>query len=328
MSIADEVLVLVGGATKALDYNNPFTYDERKELITKAILNSDRARSLNLVEKDLDRIATIYGLRDHPYNDEKWVEQVQAIVEEHKFMGHNTTITLMGHLKDDSSFYLKLFPQWDFIDVEFKNELSAVDIRKEIYTNGISNYIKYSVPETTYAMLEDKYRKGEFELPQEEYEYTEAYHKSWEGSPFPVQFITADAVVVQQGHILLVKRGNMPGKGLWAMPGGFVNANEYIKDAAIRELREETRLKVPEPVLRGSIVAQKVYDRPKRSLRGRTVTTAFLIHLKNYDQGLPKVKGSDDAAEAQWVPLSLVTEQENLFFEDHFHIIQDMIGRL
>ena len=65
--------------------------------------------------------------------------------------------------------------------------------------------------------------------------------------------MTVDAVVVQSGHILLVKRGDMPGKGLWALPGGFLNQEETMLDGAIRELKEETKIKVPVPVLKGSI---------------------------------------------------------------------------
>ena len=79
-------------------------------------------------------------------------------------------------------------------------------------------------------------------------------------------------------------------------------------------------------MLRGSIVAEKVFDAPARSLRGRTITQAFLIHLTNIDQGLPKVKGSDDAAEAMFIPLAELKEED--FFEDHFHMIQTMVGLL
>ena len=123
---------------------------------------------------------------------------------------------------------------------------------------------------------------------------------------------------------MLIQRGGFPGKGLWALPGGFLNDEEKILDAVIRELKEETRIKVPAAVLRGSIVAQKVFDDPHRSSRGRTIDHAFLFHL--HENGLPKVKGDDDAAFAKWIPLSEVKRE--MMFEDHFSIIENMTGLL
>ena len=130
-------------------------------------------------------------------------------------------------------------------------------------------------------------------------------------------------VVVQSGHILLVERKARPGKGLFALPGGFVDQGETLINACIRELREETRLKVPEPVLHGSLKGQRVFDDPYRSARGRTITHAFMFDLKP-DTSLPKVKGGDDAKSAFWLPLSAL--QPERLFEDHFHIIRAMTG--
>jgi len=135
-----------------------------------------------------------------------------------------------------------------------------------------------------------------------------------------------DAVVVQSGHILLVRRRAEPGKGLWALPGGHVGDDRVI-DAVIRELREETKLKVPEGVLRGKAQItrnQQVFDDPGRSLRGRTITHAFYLELE--PGPLPKVRGSDDADKAKWVPLSTFSQMEPQLFEDHFHIANYFLG--
>jgi bifunctional NMN adenylyltransferase/nudix hydrolase len=114
----------------------------------------------------------------------------------------------------------------------------------------------------------------------------------------------------------------MPGKGLFAIPGGFINPGETLENAMIRELREETRIKIPEPVLRGSIIASEVFDDPNRSRRGRTITHAYLIHLKN-EKKLPHIKGSDDADKAIWVPIDAL--DSSTLFEDHYRIIKKMI---
>ena len=149
------------------------------------------------------------------------------------------------------------------------------------------------------------------------------YKEAWKAAPFPPTFMTVDAVVVQSGHILLVKRGDMPGKGLWALPGGFLNQGETMLDGAIRELKEETKIKIPVPVLKGSIKDSKTFDAPNRSQRGRTITQAFYIDL-GFAEELPKVKGSDDAEKAFWVPFNQVKQE--LMFEDHWHIIDHFVN--
>jgi bifunctional NMN adenylyltransferase/nudix hydrolase len=120
-----------------------------------------------------------------------------------------------------------------------------------------------------------------------------------------------------------VRRGARPGKSQLALPGGFIQPNEPALEAAIRELREETRLKVPEPVLRGSLSAKEFFDDPYRSTRGRTFTIALRFDLRA-DVELPKVKGGDDAAEAFWMPLARLKPED--MFEDHYYIIQKMVG--
>ena len=122
----------------------------------------------------------------------------------------------------------------------------------------------------------------------------------------------------------MIKRKSAPGEGLYALPGGFLNQNERIVDGAIRELKEETKIKVPDKVLIGSIKAKEVFDAPDRSLRGRTITHAFYIELDDITP--PKVKGSDDALVAEWIPLSNISGMQDKLFEDHGAIIQFFTG--
>jgi bifunctional NMN adenylyltransferase/nudix hydrolase len=97
-----------------------------------------------------------------------------------------------------------------------------------------------------------------------------------------------------------------------------------VVDGILRELREETKLKLPEKVLRGCIKRVQLFDAVDRSLRGRTITHAALIELPAGP--LPPVKGADDAEKAHWVPLSGIREER--MFEDHYHIIDELVGGL
>ena len=149
------------------------------------------------------------------------------------------------------------------------------------------------------------------------------YKQSWEVAPFPPTFVTVDSVVVCSGHVLLVKRKEQPGAGLWALPGGFLNQKETLLNGAIRELKEETKIKVPVPVLKGSVRTQMTFDYPNRSTRGRTITTAFYIDL-GFEKKLPKVTGADDAEKARWVPFN--EARRDMMFEDHYDILDYFIN--
>jgi bifunctional NMN adenylyltransferase/nudix hydrolase len=208
-----------------------------------------------------------------------------------------------------------MFPQFSYIESDRNQFISATDVRKFWFEQKFEK-IESVAPEKTLDFLES-YPTVDYYNLVDEYEFIENYKRRWEIAPYPVIFQTVDAVVVRSNHILLIKRRSSPGKGLWALPGGFLNNSEKLLDGCLRELREETNLSIPEKVLIGSLVKQKRFDHPDRSLRGRTITEAFYFNLPNGK--LDKVKGSDDAIKAKWVHINDVKSNE--MFEDHWHII-------
>jgi bifunctional NMN adenylyltransferase/nudix hydrolase len=164
----------------------------------------------------------------------------------------------------------------------------------------------------------------EFKWLYNEFVYIRGYPALWGKGPF----ITTDAVVEQMGHILLVTRKEAPFKGKLAIPGGFVNLNEWIAKARIRELKEETRLadaqgEIPPAKIASFQVKEKVYDDPNRSQRGRVITFAGLYKLPAAKK-LYQVVGSDDAEKAAWYNLSEL--DASMLMEDHYFIVQDMLG--
>jgi bifunctional NMN adenylyltransferase/nudix hydrolase len=319
---ADKLIVLIGSAWQPRNTRNPWTHHEREEMLRSCLSEADNERLLCL------------PLMDVPYNDELWVRNVQVTVNGLVTAHHNTphraaNIALIGHEKDHTGFYLNLFPQWKNISISNYRNYSATPIRDVYFSeegpNALVQLTKEGVlPEPVSEYLLAFYNHNQhYAQVRDEILFIKKYQKAWEAAPYAPTFITVDAVVVQSGHILLVERRANPGKGLWALPGGFVNQNERLHDACFRELREETRLKVPVPVLKGSVKRSQVYDDPHRSARGRTITHAFYIELEPSAE-LPKVKGADDAKAAKWIPLSELDPQQ--MFEDHYFIIQDIIG--
>jgi bifunctional NMN adenylyltransferase/nudix hydrolase len=100
-----------------------------------------------------------------------------------------------------------------------------------------------------------------------------------------------------------------------------LDQDETMLNGMLRELREETRIALSEETLRRCVRSWRTFDDPHRSPRGRTVTTAFRIELRD-ETSLTKVKGGDDAAKARWVPLSQVSRAA--MFEDHYDILVSM----
>ena len=130
---------------------------------------------------------------------------------------------------------------------------------------------------------------------------------------YPRPAVTADCVVMTSEplpKVLLIQRGADPFKGAWAFPGGFMNMDETTEACAIRELEEETGLKVT------TVHQIGAYSKVDRDPRGRTITVAYLAIIDSPVE----VKGQDDAIKAEWFP---VTELPNLAF-DHFDIMQDV----
>jgi 8-oxo-dGTP diphosphatase len=136
---------------------------------------------------------------------------------------------------------------------------------------------------------------------------------------WPRPMVTADAAVFAlldgRWRLLLVQRKYEPFRGLWALPGGFIEMEEDLPDAAARELAEETGL-------RGVSLEQLgTFGRPGRDPRGRTITVAYFgIAQDNCD----RVQAADDAARIQWFDMDNLPKMAF----DHDEIARHAIERL
>ena len=335
LELSEKVIILVGSTNVGRSMRNPFTFEERKDVISKTYdpkhFGAEYAKD-SVLQNRQDRL-TILPLNDNTYNDTRWIEQVQGLVAENTKSGDR--IGLIGCAKDHTGYYLELFPTWRSERVQFLDPINATDLRELYWSYGATQKawnadtgthtdppsVSEYVPVDTLEFLQEFETTELYNTLKIEKQFIETYKKSVQ--KYPRIEHTVDAVVVQSGHILLIRRRSEPGRGLWALPGGFINPDEKLEDSMIRELREETKIKVPEPVLRGSIKASKTFDDPHRSARGRLITQAFHIALPR-QTSLPKVKGSDDADKAAWVPLNELDPTR--LFEDHYFIIDDMLG--
>lgn len=315
LATAPQVIVVLGSSFHARSSKNPFNWQERAAMIAGTLSQADQAR------------VSYVAVRDY-YEDGRWARAVRSKVEKTIAATSETTrVALIGYFKDASSYYLDHFPHWQLIAVREGANIDATRIRRVLFE--ADNFeVSLSVISDQVPIAIRQYLKAWSILScyaplAQEHKALETYKASWRAAPYAPIFCTVDAVVKTAQHVLLIQRGGFPGKGLWALPGGFLEPRERLLQGAIRELREETQLAVLAQSLIDALVDVEVFDHPDRSLRGRTITHAHFFDLKT--EQLPEVEGSDDAAHATWVPIAQLRSMEEMFFDDHFHILDHFL---
>jgi len=145
----------------------------------------------------------------------------------------------------------------------------------------------------------------------------------YDPSQFPAFAVTVDVVILTMSEgtlqVLLVRRGEAPFEGMWAIPGGFKRPTETLDEAARRELAEETGVDV------ASLLTQfGAYGDPERDPRMNVVTVAYLAVLRD----VGAVVAGTDAADAALVPASDVLNGKIDLAFDHLQIVRDAVERV
>jgi bifunctional NMN adenylyltransferase/nudix hydrolase len=315
---AERVLILVGSSEEARSSKNPFTFEERSEVIRAIFPDACKV--------------TIEPLPDNPYNEEGWIENVKTLVRKHSGWTDklDNGIALVGHASDSSSYYLKHFPEWDFIDSgENVNDIHASKIRSILFdpfSKTIDRVLEY-VPLQTSEFLKKFYNTDIFYKLKKEHSHVTFYCS---GFGYPTIYVTADCLVKYRNKFLFIKRKSDYGNGLIAIPGGFVDQNETVLQSAIRELKEETKISVSVEDL--AAYSKKVFlaDYPSRDLRARIISQVILFDIPPYDVDGKNinisVQANDDAQDVLWLTVgNFYEKKQSEFFADHFHVINQII---
>jgi bifunctional NMN adenylyltransferase/nudix hydrolase len=177
---------------------------------------------------------------------------------------------------------------------------------------------------STLALLNTWQKQPIFQELSSEWQVLYDYKQSWLSAPYPPTMVTADVVLRCRDSILLIERSRRPGKGLLALPGGFIEPNETVYQSALRELAEETSIEYSTELLQQFRKGSAVFDHPERSQRGRVITHAFYFDLG--DQPFPKVTAGDDAGATMWTEIHRLESLEDRFHDDHFFILDRFLG--
>ena len=317
---SERAVVVLGSAFHARTPRDPLTWEERAECIR-----------LSMPEADRSRLAFV-PVRDY-FDDERWARAVATAV------AHDADEARL-FVQDDARAerYERLFPRWRIGRIACPPPEDSNRLRQVLLQHGMARspaslaerrdaalaVLSAWVPSATVEYLRAWSMLPAYETLVRDQHALDAMNDEWAGSPYEPIFSTVDAVVRCAGHVLLVRRGSPPGQGLRALPGGFLEPRETLLAGAMRELREETGLGAHETTIERSLKRVQVFSHPYRSLRGRTITHAHFFDLPG--GRLPDVKGSDDAAAAEWLPLARLPSLEAELFEDHFHILDEFLG--
>jgi len=320
LDAAPRVVVVIGSAFQALSPKNPFSWQERAEMIRLALTEGERQRVL------------FVPMRDH-FDEERWIAELRQEVDAAlSTLGaapsSASTTVLIGHVKDATRDYLHGFEGWTPQAMERVHTASAGTVRDAIFggAKDAPETLARAVPASTLAFLRPWMATPRFATLAEEWELLRQHDAAWSVAPYPVVLVTVDCVVKCADHVLLIRRGHAPGKGLFAVPGGFLEQRETTLQSALRELEEETHLALPAPALLACLASTEVFDRPDRSQRGRTITHGHYFDLG--DRALPEVRADDDAAAVEWVPIGEIQSREDRLLDDHFQMLDHFLGLL
>jgi len=318
LAVAPWAVVVLGSAFQARTPKNPFSWPERAEMIRGALPESDRARLLFVPVRDV-------------YDEPRWARSVRdgvaAVLQAQGVEARS--VALVGHFKDPTSEYLHAFPQWRLQRLARVDAPDGTAVRDALFgaTGDIAAALMplaAALPDSTRAFLQAWSLRPECATMALEWRMLRDYHAAWSVAPYPPVFVTVDAVVTCARHVLLIERGQSPGKGLLAVPGGFIEQRETVMQSTLRELEEETALAVAPEALHQAWRRTTVFDHPDRSQRGRMITHASWFEFA--DGPLPAARAGDDAASLRWWPIEQLPALEDRFHDDHFHILDHFLA--
>ncbi|EOR06196.1 hypothetical protein F896_02656 [Acinetobacter genomosp. 15BJ] len=153
---SQNVILALGSAQSERNIKNPFLASEREQMILS-----------NFSEQDQKRIHFVHVV--DVYNDEKWVKQVKDLVN--AVIQSDAKVGLIGHFKDESSYYLRLFPEWQMVELDsLKDSISATPMREAYYRGEIQTEF---FPEGTIQFLSEFQKSSVYQQLQQKFKHND-----------------------------------------------------------------------------------------------------------------------------------------------------------
>ena len=311
LEACERLIIALDGLDSAPSTRRPWSCAQR-EAHVRRILPAGAGKRVSVI-----------GVRDQLYQPARWAAELRSAMA--AAGAELDAVALVSTQDDAESLSLRGYSARLRVDPVARPDPAAEAAARADYL-GAGIAWQARVPPALVASLDASRVDPVMTRLMEEQAWVDQLADAWRGAPYPPIFVTADAVVIASGHILLIHRSHAPAKELWALPGGFVEQDETVVEAALRELGEETGITVSRNVLRAAIRATRVFDAPERSVRGRTITHGTLFDLG--DASPPAVRAGDDAARAEWWPLERFAQSTESLAEDHAWIVRAFVPGL
>lgn len=302
----EKVLVLISSATESPNYRSPLPSGTRRDMIIEEFKDPK-----NLV---------LLPLRDFPTDDE-WIQEVIGFVN--SFEENPSKVTLYTSEKD-AAFYQTSFVYSTSVAKKEEDEIDDEAIRKLMYEDfQIPSAL---VPTSVHKTLTTFIASPEFTRLTNEYQQCkgrEAEGLLAHAYSNPVEPV-AHALVIHKGKILLVKRAGVRGHGQLALPGGFIERHETTREAAVRELKEETGLDLT------TVRAMEVASAVEENLNGLSTRTIGINYAYLIDDAeeITLELDLDEVLDAQWHSFDSVVNEKVPLFYNHLTVIRRLASKI
>ncbi|MBN6743168.1 adenylyltransferase/cytidyltransferase family protein, partial [Acidithiobacillus sp. MC6.1] len=172
---ARNLLVLVGSTNVTRSTKNPFSFAERSVMIRASL-------------GKLSTRVQVCPIKDYPYLEDLWVKGVQDAVQTAALDLGAQSIGLIGHEKDESSYYLRMFPQWPLVEAPDIDGRSATELRDLILApngRGSRLVLESAMPAACVEFVDEFRRLPQYQRLVDEYAFLKNYHQQFASYPYP-----------------------------------------------------------------------------------------------------------------------------------------------
>lgn len=306
----DCLIIVLGSAQSPRTIKNPFTASERAQMILEM---------LSQAGIDPGRVRWV-PVRDHLYDEQAWIDEVKTKV--YKVIRAASPVEapphtpiLIGHIKDESSYYLHHFPEWQFMPTKVISPLSATTVRNAYFSQPASEEWRELVPVAVSQFLGAFAHTREYQALQQDYAYLKNQSNDIQLEIAVILFASEQA----KDAVWFISRESHPNQGTWSLPITELQRHETAAMCALRIAIEQ--LDTDPSLLH--VEQGKLFDAPSRSLRGRVIT--YAIPVWTTDQQTDLLHTASEKGKARWISIEELSSRPELFFEDHHEIVHEIV---